>query len=715
MRTEAPSLKTNFCRQLLPICATILLLTVTARSELRNDRWRWSNPLPHGNNVLDLFVSTNLSLQVGDAGSLYIQRVGGRWAPAYTGVQNYLRSVTLFGDRIIATGEDGCIIWSDDGESFQSAELTPSNTLDWFEGVTASPQRAVAVGDYGTIYSTTTGTNWTADTSGTTEWLRGVSFGKDVFIAVGENGTIRRRSNGASWSAVASGTTEHLNRVRYLSSFSGGQFVAVGNSGIVLASSSGDAPWTILNSGTTNDLFDVAANNSGILLAGDGELRVRIDDGTSWTDYVNSTSSNAPPDWTYLSAYGTANSWLVAGRTGLLMESDAGGSWTASPSDSPHAWLWDMTVQNGMAVAVGDLATIQTSLDGILWASEAVPVSRTNTVLLGVGGTSNLLIAAGSDGTVLLSQAGTTEQTVTNQASGTAISTNITVSTFGLVWTNLTPFTTNSLQGVATGNGLYILTGDAGTIFTSPDGTNWTERSTPAPHFLSGVAIGTDACVAVGASGTLLRSGPDGSSWTAASMGTTDWLYRVRWLNGLFVAVGQNGSLYTSPDASSWTARNTGTARWLTDITYTDNTWFVTGYQGTLLSSTNLTDWVSQPLPTGKSLFAAGSRNGQLILAGIEGVLLRNQILAHTSPVEILAYNQTTVTGTDSTAGTYETFLFGGQPDQMFEFLSCTNLTETWEPLANLEVFDASGTIYLQRTRDTTNMPPAEFYRAIAQ
>jgi hypothetical protein len=695
-------------------CAIVLAMVtfVSSATEVRFERWRWSNPLPHGNNVLDLLVTTDLAVQVGDGGAVFVQRTDERWAPAVSGVTNYLRGVTLMGERLIAVGENGCILWSDDGNYFQPASLSPA-TADWFEGVTASAQRAIAVGDNGSIYSSTNGASWSQVTSGTTEWLRGVAFGNGAYVAVGENGKMLRSTGGTSWSSVASGTTAHLNRVRYVGSNGSGQFIAVGNGGVALSSANGTAPWTSLVSGTTNHLYDVAANDTGLLLVGDQEVRFRPAGGAAWTNQL-ALPTNAPPAWVYLSAYGSSNAWLVAGRTGFLLEGSRTNAavdhtWRPSP-DSSHAWLWDVTVQNGIYVAVGDLATIQTSLDGILWAREVVPVPHTNTVLLGVGGNTNLLLAVGNLGNLLISRAGLTNMAITNYVGTNILVTNSTFETLGVIWTNVPAFTTTTLQGVAATENLFIVTGEAGKIFTSSDATNWTPRAAPTANFLTSVAIGPNVCVAVGSLGTLLRAGSDGASWTSVPLATTNWLYRVRWLAGQFVVVGQSGAIYTSPDATNWTARVSGTTRWLTDVALVADQWFISGYQGTLLTSTNLVNWRALPLPTIKSLYAAATQNGRLVLAGIEGVVLRNQIDPPLTSVDILGYNRSLVVSSNGAASTYELFLFGGQPDQFFEFQSTTNLA-AWQTNAALELFDPSGTIYLLRTRDLTNTPPAEFYR----
>ncbi|WP_372846477.1 hypothetical protein, partial [Pontiella sp.] len=112
--------KTRTCNPAAPVgilfvIAVLSVMPARSFSAIRADRWRWSNPAPHGNNVLDMKVSSDIAVQVGDAGALHVRRADGRWAPAATGTDHYLRSTTLLGDRIIATGESGTILWSDDG------------------------------------------------------------------------------------------------------------------------------------------------------------------------------------------------------------------------------------------------------------------------------------------------------------------------------------------------------------------------------------------------------------------------------------------------------------------------------------------------------------------------------------------------------------------------------------------------------------------------
>jgi len=97
-------------------------------------------------------------------------------------------------------------------------------------------------------------------------------------------------------------------------------------------------------------------------------------------------------------------------------------------------------------------------------------------------------------------------------------------------------------------------------------GISWTVRySVTTP--LSAVTYGNGLFVAVGGDGTILTS-PDGVAWTRQNSDTTSWLSAVTYGNGLFVAVGGDGTILTSPDGVAWTRQNSDTTSWLSAVTY---------------------------------------------------------------------------------------------------------------------------------------------------
>ena len=65
--------------------------------------------------------------------------------------------------------------------------LPQGNTL---KGIAYGNGTFVAVGESGTILTSTDGTTWTSRTSGTTYGLNSVTYGSGTFVTVGDNGTI---------------------------------------------------------------------------------------------------------------------------------------------------------------------------------------------------------------------------------------------------------------------------------------------------------------------------------------------------------------------------------------------------------------------------------------------------------------------------------------------------------------------------------------------
>src|SRR5881296_445512 len=189
-------------------------------------RWRWSNPRPHGNNVLDMAYSPLLGLgvQVAERGQLYTSDNLSTWLPRDSGVSNALRAVTFFGPRIVITGESGVVLYADSPADFKPGRLLDGPTGDWLEAVAASPEALVAVGDNGAVYTSNDGVSWKRQKPNLTQWLRGVAFGNNTFVAVGENGFIATSPNGTAWLKRNIGTTTNLNRVAFTSGF----FTAVG-------------------------------------------------------------------------------------------------------------------------------------------------------------------------------------------------------------------------------------------------------------------------------------------------------------------------------------------------------------------------------------------------------------------------------------------------------------------------------------------------------
>lgn len=678
----------------MALCLLVVaLVTMEAYAFQLPARWRWSNPRPFGGNIFDTAYGLGLTVAVTERGQIFTSDDLLFWEPRDSGTTNSLRAVTFFGNRLVITGERGTALWADSLQDFRVVLL---GTDDWLEGVAASTNLLVAVGDNGAIYTSRTGTNWSRQTTTITDWLTGVAWAQGTFVAVGERGLIATSANGTNWTKRTSNTTRNLKRVAWINN----QFWAVGDGGLLLSSPPNGVIWTMLSSGATNTLFDAEAALDDQVAVGDNEVRLRRNNAT-WSNELTATNSLSPPPWTYYNAVWEGSLFLLSGRSGMLVEgfqtNIAGGYLWIDRSRPIRNWLWELQRTPEFYVTVGYRGTVMTSANGIDWTLELVPDSVTNTTLFGVGGTTNLLLAVGDSGKVILSSNAFTNLVHTN-ADGTLL-TNL-ASTLGIFWHALPPPTTNALQGVAVFGSQFVLTGDNGTVLTSPDGTNWTQRLTPTLNFLSGVAAFPSGVVAVGKEGTVLTS-PDGMGWTSRPTGTTNWLYRVRYLGGRLIAVGQNGTILTSPDGVDWTARPSGTTRWLNDVTLLADTYFAVGTQGAVLASSNAVNWVSVGTITEKSLYGVACHDGQLVAAGVEGAIVRSQVIPDLTPMRFLGFSQRT---------NVSAYLIAGKPDQRFTLDRSPTLTN-WTPGLLLEFLDSTGTLLLLETIDP-NAPPSQFYRA---
>jgi hypothetical protein len=139
---------------------------------------------------------------------------------------------------------------------------------------------------------------------------------------------------------------------------------------------------------------------------------------------------------------------------------------------------------------------------------------------------------------------------------------------------------TYNLQVKATGGGITKTAPLR--LKVTPLGTTWTLHS-PGFNGLNGVTHGNGLFVAVGEGGTILTS-RDGVSWTRRTSGGNT-LLRVARGKGLFVAVGGGGTILTSSDGVTWMPQASGTSNWLFGVTYGNGTFVAVGDWGTILTS----------------------------------------------------------------------------------------------------------------------------------
>jgi hypothetical protein len=696
-------------------CAVALVLPCSAQNLI----WHWSNPQPHGNDIVDMAWNGTLGVQVCELGQIYTSPDLVNWFPQQSNLTNDLEAVTFFGSRIVIAGAAGAVAYSDDGVNFTTNSL---HTTNWIVSLASSSNLVVAVGDNGALYTSTDGANWNLQSPPPylyPYWLLSVAYGNGVFVTTGEQGYIATSKNGTNWTAHSIDESYgQLEDVAWIdtsgshTNFPYKGFWTVSDAGDALYSSTNGASWTQFNFGSqdpsTNVLYTLAADNVTGLLGGNSEAQLgsKVTNQLVWSNQTGLAPTNVPL-WTYFaSILDTNGGYEMAGYDGMLVQSSVtnGGAYCwNTPFYSPRDWLFQVTQVNGLYVAVGDNVRVMTSGDGADWAIEEVPltnsISSTNTAFLCVGGTTNFLIASGTKGSLAVSPNGLIPVVETNE-DGTLF-TNY-ASTLGVVWYSLPApaATTNDLAGVCAFSNNFFLVGGNGTILNSPDATNWSKQKSGTVDYLSGITAFTNGLlVLTGDEGTILTS-PDGTNWTSHASGTTNWLYRLRCINGQLLAVGENGVMLTSANGTNWNSIHSGVTNWLNDAVMISNTCYVVGNQGVVLASTNFINWTSIGTITTKSLDGAATQNGQLVVVGFEGSILQTQVVPILTPINFVSFGQ---------AGGYNVFSVAGVLDQQFTLDSSTNLTN-WATGPLLDLMYGNGTLIFYQSLPPSS-PGAQYYR----
>lgn len=246
-------------------------------------------------------------------------------------------SATLAGDRIVAVGDHGVVLLSDDtGKSFRQAKSVPvSSTLT---GVAFPDDRhGWAVGHWGVVlYTEDGGDSWKLQRSdlANDQPLFSVYFRNEMEgWAVGLWSLMLHTVDaGAHWSAVSlppppGAKKADRNLYRIFGGASGALFIAC-EQGRVLRSADDGATWRYLDTGYAGSFWTgVALRHGGLLVAGlRGTIYRSSDGGTSWTASRSSFNSSV----TDLVQLADSSIVAVALDGVLLVSHDDGASFTGT-------------------------------------------------------------------------------------------------------------------------------------------------------------------------------------------------------------------------------------------------------------------------------------------------------------------------------------------------------------------------------------------------
>jgi hypothetical protein len=219
--------------------------------------------------------------------------------------------------KLLGSYDDTVEINTNIGQKYAKSEALDFTWVSGgtFNGVAFGNEKYVYVGTQIVVEDYLSGKIVSVD-SGNNVQFNAVIFAKGQFVAVGNSGIIITSTDGINWTTRTSGISNNLNGITYGNDL----FVAVGVSGKILTSSDG-ITWTSRTSGVNTSLIGITYGNSLYITVGSGGVILTSSNGTSWTSRTSGVSSDLL-DITYGN-----NTYIAIGASGVILISSNGTSW----------------------------------------------------------------------------------------------------------------------------------------------------------------------------------------------------------------------------------------------------------------------------------------------------------------------------------------------------------------------------------------------------
>lgn len=543
------------------------------------------------------------AIAVGLTGDVTVNGVRVAEAPGYVWEQQRILGdanwvdVTYTGTRFVAVSNGGgsTIATSDDGVSWDSQVADGAN----YYGIAASGSTVIATGKSSVgnttayIRSTNGGLTWSSRTT-----LPGFSI-RNWKIRAGASNNFLVFAEGARYST--DGGVSYTG-----SSGTPGQWTdaVYGNSKWFLIGPSGYRVST--NLGATFSGGNLPRNGNWYVAYGNGaivavtnqivtnQVVVSTDDGATWTEYTSAEQNS----WTGVS-FDSANNAFVAvasnGTNRVMRSTDNGQTWTAYAAAGTDAYTCvTYGASDGLFAALSavgdDNSKVMTSTDGTSWTERSVSES-TDWREIGYGGGQF----------VALSNSGTAEIAYTSE---------------GISWESATSPVDTSWRGITYGNGVWVGVGydstNGAVAISSPNASDWTDISTNISGLIDvrDIAFGENRFVMCSYQGTAFAYSDDAASWTPVS--ANQYTARaITYGKGAFYTAGKDFGRYIarSPDGITWSAAYTGTVpHTMNSIAYGNGVFVLVGNGGTVMRSENGDVWTQET--------AAAANNWQKVIFG---------------------------------------------------------------------------------------------------
>ena len=554
---------------------------------------------------------------------------------------NDLEHIAVQNGRYVAVGEGGSIVTSSNAIDWTSVALGHRYTL---LGLAAGNGIfAALVQESVGVFTITSfdGLSWTAHAIPQSSFMRAISFEQGHFHAWGVDGGLVRRFesiDGANWSSslATDWGVPGVGGAPRTTAYGAGHYVAAIPPYLGISTDGIRFTPRLAPGGGFNR---VRYLNGMFVVVGSGGIIYMCADAQHWQPRYAPTSASLEGV-----AYGNGR-FVVVGEDGTILTStDNGLTWNLAPAGVKQN-LKDVLFDGVQFVACGNDGVLLTSVDGSNWADRRRGSTRD---LYGIIFTNGLFVAVGYEGTILTSSNGMNwvQQTAPNTrdlhsiayAAGQFIVVGrkgtVLTSTDAIHWVQRSTPTTNYLQRVAYGNGRFVAVGSAGTIISSTNASDWQWQPNPAPPGaeLEGIAFGHgNVFVAVGAFGsggvyTLMLVSTNGTDWSNASFDMGKTLRAIAWDGTRFQAVGNDGVTIFSVSGTNWSAQGSvefvPPFRNLRQVRFAAGRFVAVGNEGAVISKRN--GWVEHASIAGENLHDIAFGAGKFVAVGNAGTIVQS-------------------------------------------------------------------------------------------
>lgn len=482
----------------------------------------------------------------------------------------------------VVVGWDREVLLSPDGQVWERMVLTNISGSLWItDKVCYDNGKYVVIGNPTNILWSADGRNWNVADPGTNVWLRTCAGGDGKFLIAGGNHTLLVSTNAQDWEVrtVPANFTDMVY----------GNNLWIASTTERIYASTDLVNWTNTYNGFFGLVLNTVSYGQGRFIAA-GAGGSDNPNGSLWGSVILTSTNGLVWDQIYgLDAAGEiqdsvfANGQFLAVRPNFFLRSTNGANWVKITGFDAGGDLNAVTASSsGQFLAVGTKGAMLKSADTQTWQLIA---SNVREYFNAITHADNRFVAVGG---------------VPYYVGGPVGSAAVVVSTNGFHWVGSLTNLENQLSAVAYGNGLWVVCGDDGGIYTSTNAVDWTDRSLPpTTHDLHKLVYGNGRFVAFAIFRDLVYHSTNGVDWVSADMPLAMEVNKVRFINGRFLGVGgddDDGFIFSSVDGLAWEKIILEGAGWLAGVAYGKGRYVAVGRDVSAVSFDG-TNWTTQRIP----------------------------------------------------------------------------------------------------------------------